>query len=253
MTEIFFVSLVFSLDYVINLIFQLIAKYAVTEQSIEGVHRLNVNVKGNGSIANTLKQLFKPFKENEHYLNSTTTNLGCLPSPKKLDPSLVIQISLGYSVLLLSLVLDTYFSRIRHKIAGFSFRRQEKRRVVYLYNRMLGRRKNFVEETQKIVERLAVSFHLKRKYSFLRDMCSKYRCVNTVCSWFNIGRETCIVCGEPDEEKAPLIYCEKDNCGIPYCSVCWTEINETCWGCENDKNSSGRISFIENSRRSKYI
>ena len=56
-------------------------------------------------------------------------------------------------------------------------------------------------------------------------MRSKYKCVKTVCGWFNIGRETCIVCGEPDEDKAPLIYCEKDKCGIPYCSVCWTEIN----------------------------
>lgn len=74
--QILFACILFFFDYVIYVILALIAKHGRIDFQVTGKHKLEVQIGGNGTVATLLHELFTPYRDNEHTINSATSNIG---------------------------------------------------------------------------------------------------------------------------------------------------------------------------------
>nr|CAB3236425.1 DC-STAMP domain-containing protein 1-like [Phallusia mammillata] len=231
--NILFTILLLLFDHVIYKFLYLIRKHGKVDVDVSARHMLEVVVEGNRTVAVLLKRLFKPFEDNDHVLDSSTTNLDCLPVAKKTPISDYIWIGSLYSVLLFTVMLDAYALRLRHVIAAIAYRRREKSRIVMLYGDLMRRRKNRLAHVRLSVQKLARNFRLKQKHSLLEVIRFKFPFLDRCFNLLGLGKLRCLICEDKESSKRPLITCEEEKCRIRYCHVCWQEVGECCWACKN--------------------
>ncbi|NXL40106.1 DCST1 ligase, partial [Glaucidium brasilianum] len=170
-------------------------------------HHLSVHVSGTSLMAQLLRSTIGA-------LNTTsdsqmeTSNLACLPQPRAMKMEQYMRSSLPLVVLVLFCLVQAYTYRLRRVIAAFYFPKQEKRRVLYLYNKLLRQRQSFVQRQQRRIAQRK-RHHPGWRTSLVQRWPWLRRCL----------RQKCIVCETPETPRDRV--CPAEACRARYCRWCW--------------------------------
>lgn len=144
------------IDWIFYELLNIIARHSRINYLQEGVHHLNITVDGKGFIAGLIRASVKGFDVHEH-IKVLTTNEPCLPHPHFLESWLIIRIYLLFLFNLYLIYNQVHIHRSKLAVCAYFYPKHEKKRILYLYNNILRRRRNAFKMTvARIKERLKV-------------------------------------------------------------------------------------------------
>lgn len=94
-------------------------------------------------IAALLRSLVKGFNIKKR-IKIERSNEQCLPRPKSLVKSYILKIYGTYFIIWIMMWIQAYTQRTRRLICSYFFRKREKKRILFLYNETLKRRKTLI-------------------------------------------------------------------------------------------------------------
>ncbi|XP_077284414.1 protein sneaky-like [Arctopsyche grandis] len=193
----------------------IIRKHGEIEYYDVGSHNVSVKIKGSGMMASLVKSMIAEFNQTSN-INSTQSNLECLPSPSQL-PNVYLWII--YSLFLLMFLLsisNLYINHFCRLICAKFYPKHEKRRILGLYNGMLKKRCIFYANFKK--KRSGDQEYAMRHNEYIAELKKNYPRLS-VCVRYN-----CIICGESNSIQ------RCNTCKSVYCSTCWSVVN-VCYIC----------------------
>ncbi|NXD44933.1 DCST1 ligase, partial [Copsychus sechellarum] len=138
-----FLLFICGLDHFIFSILSIIQHHSFIEYSYQTSHHLSVNVMGASLMAELLRSTIGALNTSFD-TDVQTSNLVCLPQPVGMTRQQYLNTFLPLGALALLCVVQVYPFRLRRAIASFYFPKREKTRVLFLYNKLLQQRKNFL-------------------------------------------------------------------------------------------------------------
>ncbi|NWZ39020.1 DCST1 ligase, partial [Brachypodius atriceps] len=206
-----FLLFVCGLDHFIFSVLSIIQHHSFIEYSYQTSHHLSVNVMGTSLMAELLRSTIGAL--NTSFDSEVeTSNLACLPQPTGMTRQQYLNTFLPLGALALLCLAQVYPFRLRRAIAAFYFPKREKTRVLFLYNKLLRQRKNFLYLQRGRVARQArqppgpgtlLLQWCRRRWPWLR------RCL----------RQSCTLCGTPETPRHQP--CPNPDCSASYCESCW--------------------------------
>ncbi|NWV67937.1 DCST1 ligase, partial [Malurus elegans] len=206
-----FLLFVCGLDHFIFSVLSIIQNHSFVEYSYQTSHHLTVNVMGTSLMAQLLRSTIGAL--NTSFDSQVeTSNLACLPQPTGMTRKQYENTCLPLGLLALLCLAQVYPFRLRRAIAAFYFPKREKTRVIFLYNKLLRQRKNFVQLQRGRIARQA------RQAPGLRTSLLQWcrRRWPRLRRWL---RRSCILCGTPETPRHRP--CSNPNCSAMYCEPCW--------------------------------
>jgi E3 ubiquitin-protein ligase DCST1 len=156
------------MDRVLYEFLSIIARHSLVSFTQEGAHNLNITVQGTGFIAGLIRSATDGFNVDEH-IKVLMTNEPCLPRPSQVESWKIIQIYLLFLLNLYLIYNQVYIHRSKRSVCSYFYPKREKKRVLYLYNKMLKRRKNsFNSMVQRVKEKLKVEGRVKQERNFFQ-------------------------------------------------------------------------------------
>lgn len=156
------------LDRIFFELLKIIARHARVNYFQEGVHNLNITLDGSGFIANLIRASIEGFNVNEH-IKVVMTNEPCLPRPTLVESWRIVRIYLLFLLNLYLIYNQVYIHRLKRFVCAYFYHKREKKRVLYLYNKMLKRRKNAFKMIARMVkEKLKVYGTFEEKKNFFQ-------------------------------------------------------------------------------------
>lgn len=134
-------SFFIALDHLYYELLDIVARHSRVNYEQEGEHYLNVTVDGKGLISNLIRTSIDGFNINKR-IEMSMTNESCLPHPHRLKSFIIMEIYLLFLLNLYLIYNQVYIFRFRRFICVYFYPKREKKRVLYLYNKMLKRRKH---------------------------------------------------------------------------------------------------------------
>ncbi|CAG9772832.1 unnamed protein product [Ceutorhynchus assimilis] len=213
----------------------IIRRHARIDYLTTGKHDLVLTIKGTGMIATLLRSLIKGFNIKKR-IKVERSNEKCLPRPQKLSKSYIWKIYGTYFAIWLMMWFQAYFLRMRRMICAYFFKKREKKRILFLYNETLKRRKTFLKFMRRNVERKARSRRLEENYNIFQIMSAKNQ---GKCKWlriFKCARRKCLICDETEPRKrSKFIECSNEHCYFIYCEECWKDMGNECLACTSEE------------------
>ncbi|CAD5222649.1 unnamed protein product [Bursaphelenchus okinawaensis] len=223
----FLVGCIVAFDHVLYRILSIITEFLTAEAEQTGRHVVDVQVVGNGSIAEMVRSIIQ--------FNYTDTqqrelsNKVCMVSPKQLDQrQFVYNILLPLVVMFALQVLLNYIVTrlVLFYVIGFIFRSRSKQRTVYLYNKVLARRLND--------RRLAIA---RVKYLVVEDELDPVvvkEPKNRISRFFYQFKQLkCVLC-LTKHRISSMGFCE--DCKTYYCTECMEILEDSCLVCDTRSN-----------------
>ncbi|CAH1156015.1 unnamed protein product [Phaedon cochleariae] len=241
MLEVLTVTILVLLDRLFYEALDIIRRHAKIDYLQTGHHDLFLDVKGTGMIASLLRSLVKGFNIKKR-IRIQRSNEICLPRPRRLLHYYLLKIYGVYFAILVMLFVQAYTQRLRRLICAYFYRKREKKRVLFLYNETLKRRKGFFRFMRKKVKRLVQEHRLKEDFSGFAILRMNYP---KVCDWLKIfacARRDCLICQEPEPRKrSDFVECPNEFCHFVYCAECWKDMGRICLACqtETEETTSG--------------
>lgn len=156
------------MDRMLYELLSIIARHSPVSFIQEGTHKLNITVKGTGFMANLIRSATDDFNIDEH-VKVLMTNEPCLPRPSQVESWKIIQIYLLFLLNLYLIYNQVYIHRSKRFVCSYFYPKHEKKRVLYLYNKILKRRKNsFNLMVQRVKEKLKVDARVKQERNFFQ-------------------------------------------------------------------------------------
>ncbi|XP_062550681.1 protein sneaky [Armigeres subalbatus] len=205
----------------------IVSRNSRVEFKQEGHHDINVTVTGTGVIAMMVRRSVEGFKS-QFRVDVLTSNEECLPRPHKLDDwdlAKIYLLLLGVAVLVLN---EAYINRLKRLICAWFYPKREKQRILYLYNRMLKRRKQL---HRSLVEKLKEYIRMM-KYGATLDFLNRLQFyLPACCGWIRmVHKKSCSLCGY--NKAKTLNECNNYNCFLAYCDECWQDVKQECLACK---------------------
>ncbi|NXR35201.1 DCST1 ligase, partial [Zosterops hypoxanthus] len=206
-----FLFFVCGLDHFIFTILSIIQHHSFIEYSYQSSHHLSVNVMGTSLMAELLRSTIGAL--NTSFESEVeTSNLACLPQPTGMTRQQYLNTFLPLGALALLCLAQVYPFRLRRAIAAFYFPKREKTRVLFLYNKLLRQRKNFLYLQRGRVARQARQ--PPGLGTLLRQWCRRRW------PWLRrYLRQRCTLCGTPETPRHQP--CPNPDCSASYCESCW--------------------------------
>ncbi|XP_033126574.1 E3 ubiquitin-protein ligase DCST1-like [Anneissia japonica] len=166
----------------------------------------------------------------------------CLPVPTKSDPTIVRNIFLIWACVFTMVYFEAFTLRLRRTICAFFHRKREKKRVLFMYNDCLKKRKGFLKYMRQRVKRQAREDKLSRETGILTVLRRRFPRFCGCLKWCKLGRQSCLICSELETKK--FHHCTGPGCYFSYCADCWKDVNRRCYACytgkdDLDEDSSG--------------
>uniref|UniRef100_A0A8B9G1R4 Dendritic cell-specific transmembrane protein-like domain-containing protein n=1 Tax=Amazona collaria TaxID=241587 RepID=A0A8B9G1R4_9PSIT len=225
-----FLLLACSMDHVLVSMLSTIQRHSFVQYSFHSSHHLSIHVMGRSLMARLLRSTIGALNTSSDTLLETS-NLVCLPQPRSMGQHQYLSSCLPLAVLALLCLAQVYTYRLRRVIAAFYFPKREKSRVLYLYNKLLQQRLDFIGRQRKRV--LQRAQHPARLHpqgtALVRWCCRRWPCLHR---W---KRRSCTVCGVHAGPPEPA--CPKPTCAAPYCRQCWREAGCVCLACTPQQHS----------------
>lgn len=156
------------LDRIFFELLDVIARHSRVNYLQEGTHNFNIDINGTGFIANLIRSLVDGFNTNKH-IKVAMTNKACLPHPLQVSSWRIIRIYLLFLFNLYLIYNQVYIHRSKRFVCAYFYPKREKARVLYLYNRLLQRRKNaFKLMERKVEEKLKIHVGVEQKENFFQ-------------------------------------------------------------------------------------
>ncbi|NWT18083.1 DCST1 ligase, partial [Vireo altiloquus] len=206
-----FLLFVCVLDHFIFTVLSIIQNHSFVQYSYQTNHHLTVNVMGTSLMAQLLRGTIGALNTS-YDTEVQTSNLACLPRPSGMSRQQYLDTCLPLGALALLCLVQVYPFRLRRAIAAFYFPKREKVRVLFLYNKLLRQRKNFLLLQRGRIARQArqppglgtsLLQWCRRRWPWLRRFL----------------RRSCTVCGTPETPQHRP--CRDPHCGALYCEPCW--------------------------------
>ncbi|CAG9862437.1 unnamed protein product [Phyllotreta striolata] len=241
--EILIVTILVLLDRIFFEALDIIRRHARIDYLQIGHHDLLLQVKGTGMIASLLRSLVKGFNIKKR-IRIQKSNAICLPRPLLLPNYYYLKIYLTYLAIIILTFAQAYALRFRRAICSYFYRKREKKRVLYLYNETLKRRKGFFRFMRKKIRRLVREQRLKESFTGIQILRMNHP---KACDWlrvFAFARRKCLICEEPEPRKesaSDFVECPGEFCHFIYCDECWTDMGSVCLVCqtETEETTSG--------------
>ncbi|XP_073996960.1 ubiquitin protein ligase sneaky isoform X2 [Rhodnius prolixus] len=131
----------------------LVQQHAKIDFEQVGSHVLIISVHGTGLIASIVRSVVGGFNINKS-VNKVYSNERCLPKPKLLSLQSIRQIYGMYLFVFILTIVEGYSSRISWFICSYFYPKQEKKRVLHLYNMTMKARIGFFKYMQAKVQRM---------------------------------------------------------------------------------------------------
>ncbi|XP_072379507.1 protein sneaky isoform X4 [Diabrotica undecimpunctata] len=199
---------------------------------------------GTGMIASLLRSLVKGFNVKKR-IRIERTNEKCLPRPHLLLNYYLYKIYGTYLAVVIMMFLQAYCLRLRRVLCSYFYRKREKKRVLYLYNETLKRRKGFFRFMRKKIRRMVREHRLKEDFTGIQILRINHP---KACDWlriFTFARRKCLICKEPEPRKTnsshEFVECPNEFCHFIYCRECWIDMGNVCLACqtETEETTSG--------------
>lgn len=130
-----------ALDRLYYELLDIVARHSQINFEQSGVHYLNVSVNGTGFIANLIRASIDGLNIDEQ-VETVMTNRECLPRPTLTPSSILIKLSFLFLLYLYLIYNQVYIHRLKRFVCAYFYPKREKKRVLYLYNKTLKRRKH---------------------------------------------------------------------------------------------------------------
>ncbi|NWY98008.1 DCST1 ligase, partial [Loxia curvirostra] len=206
-----FLLFVCGLDHFIFTILSVIQNHSFIEYSYQTSHHLSVNVMGTSLMAQLLRGTIGALNTSFD-TEVETSNLACLPRPTGMTGQQYLNTCLPLGALAVLCLAQVYPFRLRRAIAAFYFPKREKARVLFLYNKLLRQRKNFLDLQRGRVARQA------RQPPTLGTVLLRW--CHRHCPWLRrCLRQKCTLCGTPETPQHQP--CPNPECFALYCESCW--------------------------------
>ncbi|OWK55040.1 DC-STAMP domain-containing protein 1 [Lonchura striata] len=225
-----FLLFVCGLDHFIFSVLSIIQHHSFIEYSYQTSHHLSVNVMGTSLMAELLRTTIGALNAS-YDTDVETSNLACLPQPTGMTRQQYLSTCLPLGVLALLCLAQVYPFRLRRVITAFYFPKREKARVLFLYNKLLRQRKNFLYLQRGRVARRARQppEPLHTGTSSLQGTLLLQWCRQRWPWLRRCLRRRCTICGTPETPRHQP--CPKPDCFALYCESCWGETGGTCLAC----------------------
>lgn len=235
------------LVYVIFLVFALVfilcdyyLYYVVSkEDTTEGSPMKNTNTNSTNTTTTT-----------SNTTSEAAAVVRCLPLVLPLDEYYVIVISLLLGLLLLMIVIQSYVLRLRHFIASHLYHRRERKRIAYVYYKLLEERKAFYKAVIDNINMESEENYAMDRLDAVRVLAWNFTPMEKLFSILGVSLRKCMVCNRGLNRQ--YVYCDTDNCESIYCRTCFWDLGNKCLGCMRDSNPVTRSSsFIQGSSRKR--
>ncbi|GFO28142.1 DC-STAMP domain-containing protein 1 [Plakobranchus ocellatus] len=216
-------------------VLDIIARNSRVEYHQEGEHVIDIKVYGTGFMSALVRNFLLRFNMNQT-LDKVTSNHHCLPDPAETDDLIVGFIFGTYILVWVFMYFESFGLRMRHVIAGFFYRKREKKRVLHLYNEMFRRRIGFLATVRKRIRKSIKRKEYKRHVGFIVALQRQFPRWFKWLSVFQSAKENCIIC--EDSQGPGFHLCETPGCGIGYCQQCWKDVKKRCYACSRGEEDS---------------
>ncbi|KAM8986117.1 E3 ubiquitin-protein ligase DCST1 isoform 1-T2 [Ara ararauna] len=230
-----FLLLACGMDHVLVSMLSTIQQHSFVQYSFHSSHHLSIHVMGRSLMARLLRSTIGALNTSSDTLLETS-NLVCLPQPRSMGQHQYLGTCLPLAVLALLCLAQVYTYRLRRVIAAFYFPKREKSRVLYLYNKLLQQRLDFIGRQRKRVLQRAQQ-PPGPGTALVRWCCRRWPCLRR---W---TRRSCTVCGVRAGPPEPV--CLEPGCMAPYCRQCWREAGRACLACAPPQHSPNADSSDE--------
>lgn len=185
--------------------------------------KMAINIIGSGSIAERFR---KSISSKKYYKNQiyTFTNQECLPRPMKTNSLTYKSLIVIFGLILVYIYVQPYMLRLRHVICGFFYPKREKKRILYLYNSRLKKRKHY-DDYQ--IERLRASVQqnvFKNEINIIQIFAYKIPILGFLRKYVQIP---CTICQERIDKDR--LKCGR--CALRFCKKCWKHCKRSCPAC----------------------
>lgn len=194
----------------------------------------------------------------DHYFYVVVTNeepqsnihKRCEGDLKSLDMTYVIILSTLLGILLLIILLQAFILRLRRLITSRFYPRRERKRIAYLYYKLLEERKTFYKSVIENMNNFSEETEMLNRLDAVLVLCNNFSWIKAVFEFVGINIRRCAVCGTGLNRK--YLYCDTEDCDVIYCRTCFWDLENKCLGCmRNSKMTSRSSSLSGQSQRRK--
>ncbi|KAK3740060.1 hypothetical protein QZH41_002191 [Actinostola sp. cb2023] len=158
-------------------------------------------------------QEFSP-KQSNNATNTTTTSnatvsaavagIACAPLVLPLEQYYVVVISVLLGLLLLMILFQPYVLRLRHYIASRLYRRRERKRIAYVYYKLLEERKAFYKAVIDNINTESEANYAMDQLDAVRVLAWNFQTMEKVFSVLGVSLRSCMVCGRGLNRHNPV-------------------------------------------------
>ncbi|XP_025200427.1 DC-STAMP domain-containing protein 2-like [Melanaphis sacchari] len=227
-----------AVDYSLYWILITVRKYGRLSTQLDPPRMIDLNIDGDGILADLYKTIIQTFKPVANEMNMDT--MSCLPNPWPPNYDCYRRIIFVLTLTWFLAIMQPYGLRFRSYVMGYYHPDVAMTRAVWLHNHIIRRRINFVKFARRFLRR---KFGLRGEEnttdtSFLDLIYSKYPFLDRI--WSRQKQTVCLLCGykakKIDLKSGEIVSCDNGNCKGVYCSKCFTDIDNKCTLCSNPIN-----------------
>ncbi|XP_072162657.1 protein sneaky [Bemisia tabaci] len=227
--EFLFASSIIFIDFLFYEALKIVESQSRIDYVQEGHHYLYLNIEGTGMIASLIRSVVRGFKVNKK-IKKVFSNEACLPRPLQLNWYYYFKIYGAFFGLITLAVVNLYAKRLFRLISGYYYRKREKRRILFLYNELLRKRRAFFRYRLAKVKKLAAENKLMEDFNLIIMLRLRFPKLFGWLADFKIGQRHCLICNEAEHEGAS-ISCGDPMCQYVFCAECWEDVQHVCYGC----------------------
>lgn len=171
---------------------------------------------------------------------------GDLESPQELY-TIVLSALLG--VLLLIILLQPFMLRLRRLISSRFYPRRERKRIAYLYYKLLEERKTFYRAVIENMNNFAEETDMFNRLDAVLVLCNNFSWFKKVLEFVGVNLRRCSVCGTGLSKK--YLFCDTGDCDVIYCRTCFWDLENKCLGCMRSSKMTSRSSSLSGQSQRK--
>ena len=171
---------------------------------------------------------------------------GNLKRPQELY-TIILSTLLG--VLLLIILLQAFVLRLRRLTSSRFYPRRERKRIAYLYYKLLEERKTFYKSVIENMNNFSEETEMLNRLDAVLVLCNNFSWIKKVLEFVGVNIRRCAVCGTGLNRK--YLFCDTEDCDVIYCRTCFWDLENKCLGCMRSSKMTSRSSSLSGQSQRK--
>ncbi|XP_023224909.1 E3 ubiquitin-protein ligase DCST1-like isoform X1 [Centruroides sculpturatus] len=239
--QMIFVAVLVGFDRVFYELLMVLRRSSQVQYRQKGIHHIQLDIEGEGFVAKIVRSIVNSFKV-KHSLDKITTTMDCLPYPRAVNSQRITTIWIIYGIVWILICTQAYGLRLRSYVCSIFYPKRQKKRIIYVYNEQLKKRKNYLRWMRHRLRKMIRDEGFMLDRSVTQILVQDYPKTFGWLKYLKIGLMSCIIC---QERETPQHYICPDPCGLCYCNNCWKDFGERCYSCSPTDDSLSELSSDE--------